>query len=206
MTGGTGNSIYSVGVSYFPNSDLNESYDSVNGSWKYTYDDFNRLNTAVSNTGMGCAEVYDRFGNRLQQNTYTGTCMTPQYTLQGNTYWIAGFSYDAAGNMIGDGIHLYGSRTLTYGEPKEIVEGATITLPLKVEYRSGSTLEAAPTVEFILGVVGPIAINLASNFIYDKLKAGKGLTKLTINRRTTELDAGEIRRVIEEEIKLERHD
>ena len=94
---------------------------------------------------------------------------------------------------------LYGSRTLTYGEPKEIVEGATITLPLKVEYRSG-------TVEFILGVVGPIAINLASNFIYDKLKAGKGLTKLTINRRTTELDAGEIRRVIEEEIKLERHD
>ena len=55
MTGGTGNSIYSAGVSYLPNSDLDESYDSVNGSWKYTYDDFNRLNTAVSNTGLGCA-------------------------------------------------------------------------------------------------------------------------------------------------------
>jgi RHS repeat-associated protein len=107
MTGGTGNSIYSAGVSYLPNSDLDESYDSVNGSWKYTYDDFNRLNTAVSNTGLGCAEVYDRFGNRLQQTNYTGTCMTPQYTLTANTYHIAGFSYDLAGDMIGDGIHTY---------------------------------------------------------------------------------------------------
>jgi len=107
MTGGTGNSIYSAGVSYLPNSDLDESYDSVNGSWKYTYDDFNRLNTAVSNTGLGCAEVYDRFGNRLQQTNYTGTCMTPNYTLQTGKYWISGFSYDLAGDMIGDGIHSY---------------------------------------------------------------------------------------------------
>jgi RHS repeat-associated protein len=107
MTGGTGSSIYSVGVSYFPNSDVEESYDSVNGSWAYTYDDFNRLNTSVSNTGLGCAEVYDRFGNRLQQNNDGGTCMTPQHTLQGNTYWIAGFTYDAAGDVIDDGIHTY---------------------------------------------------------------------------------------------------
>jgi hypothetical protein len=100
---------------------------------------------------------------------------------------------------------LYGSRTLTYGEPKEILDGATITLLPKVEHRSGWTQDASPTVEFALGVVGTIAINLVSSFFYDKLKAGKGSVKLTINRRTTELDAGEIKRVIEEEIKLEQH-
>jgi RHS repeat-associated protein len=51
--------------------------------------------------------VYDRFGNRLQQTNYTGTCMTPSYTLQTGKYWISGFSYDLAGDMIGDGIHSY---------------------------------------------------------------------------------------------------
>jgi RHS repeat-associated protein len=51
--------------------------------------------------------VYDRFGNRLQQTNYTGTCMTPNYTLQTGKYWISGFSYDLAGDMIGDGIHSY---------------------------------------------------------------------------------------------------
>lgn len=56
------------------------SNDAINGSWVYTYDDFNRLATS-SVTGayqndLGPASysyVYDRFGNRWQQNVTSGS-------------------------------------------------------------------------------------------------------------------------------------
>jgi hypothetical protein len=99
---------------------------------------------------------------------------------------------------------LFGSNTLIWGEPKEIVSDATITLLPMVERRSGITHDAAPTIEIILAVVGPVALNLVSSYIYDKLKTRKDSVKLTINRRVTELDAQNITRVIEEEIKYEQ--
>jgi hypothetical protein len=174
MTGGTGNSIYSVGVSYFPNSDLNESYDRVNGSWKYTYDDFNRLNTAVSNTGLGCAEVYDRFGNRLQHNTYTGTCCTPQYTLTGNTYHIAGFNYDAACNMIGDGIHTY--QYDAEGRLASVDSGSTSTYVYDAEGTRARRI--------VSGVACDDVHDLAGHVISDFLAGGGGAPGTTAGAYT----------------------
>jgi len=107
MTGGTGSVVYSVSVLYEPDGDVMSDDDLTNGNWSYTYDDFNRLNTAVSNTGLGCSETYDRYGNRLQQNTYEGSCFTPQYTSSGNNNHIDQFGYDAAGDVTNDGNYTY---------------------------------------------------------------------------------------------------
>ena len=57
-----------------PNGDVADGNDNVNGSWAYTYDDFNRLLTAVSDTGEGCSEPHDRYGNRTAQAAYQGSC------------------------------------------------------------------------------------------------------------------------------------
>ena len=104
MTGGTGGSLYSVGLSYFNDGNINTSADSVNGSWTYTYDDLNRVKTAVASArGIGCGWVFDRFGNRWQQNTYSGSCLTSAYTFNGGTNRIDGGTYDAAGNYTSGG-------------------------------------------------------------------------------------------------------
>ena len=41
VSGGTGGTLYSVGINYFANGDVQSSTDTANGSWTYTYDDFN---------------------------------------------------------------------------------------------------------------------------------------------------------------------
>ena len=56
-------------MTYAADGDVLTGNDSVNGNWTYTYDDFNRALTAVSNTGEGCSWDYDRYGNRWHQNT-----------------------------------------------------------------------------------------------------------------------------------------
>src|SRR5579883_1775894 len=75
------------------------------------YDQFNRLVGAIKNNGAAVfSYVYDRFGNRWQQNgpnsmqlTFTGNNPgNPQ-----NNNRIDGYSYDAAGNLLNDGVHSY---------------------------------------------------------------------------------------------------
>ena len=79
MTGGSDPGTYtpySYTLTYAPNGDILNANDSVNGSWTYTYDTFNRLKTAVATNGSGCSWDYDRYGNRWHQNTYNGSCLT----------------------------------------------------------------------------------------------------------------------------------
>jgi RHS repeat-associated protein len=96
---------------YAPNSDILSANDSVNGNWTYSYDDFNRLSGSNQNSGQAVySYVYDRFGNRWQQNgphtflaTFTGNNPgNPQ-----NNNRMDGYSYDAAGNLLNDGTHSY---------------------------------------------------------------------------------------------------
>ena len=52
---------------------MQQANDTVNGNWVYTYDSFNRLSTAVAaGKGLGCGWLYDRYGNRWQQNPILG--------------------------------------------------------------------------------------------------------------------------------------
>jgi len=71
----------------------------------FSYDSLNRLSTAQENNGASWSQTngYDRYGNRWidlgggSQSLYFDT----------STNRIAGWSYDAAGNLLNDGIHAY---------------------------------------------------------------------------------------------------
>ncbi|MBB6144701.1 RHS repeat-associated protein [Silvibacterium bohemicum] len=90
---------------------LKSSTDSVlpaNGV--YTYDDFNRLSlTNYVGSNYEFNEVYDRYGNRWQQNTVVGNGGEPQISFDSTTNRVntGGYVTDAAGNVTYDGFHSY---------------------------------------------------------------------------------------------------
>jgi len=51
--------------------------------------------------------TYDRYGNRIEQDLLSGT--GPEHTLSVDTATnrVTGWSYDAAGNVLDDGLHTY---------------------------------------------------------------------------------------------------
>jgi RHS repeat-associated protein len=116
LTGGTDNTLYSFNISSFaPNGDVLSVGDSVNGSWTYSYDAFNRLLGANQNNGQFVySYVYDRYGNRWQQNG--GVFHPPALSFTGNNNHIDGYSYDAAGNLLNDG-----TNSFTYDAENRIV-------------------------------------------------------------------------------------
>ncbi len=98
---------YTESLLYAPNGDVTTLNDSVNGNWLNTYDDFNRLSTAVaSNVGEGCSFGYDRYGNRWQESPSGGSCNSRPLSFNANNR-IVGYNYDAAGNLLNDGSHAY---------------------------------------------------------------------------------------------------
>jgi RHS repeat-associated protein len=100
-----------------PNGDFLSVTDTVNGNWAYTYDDFNRLRTAVATNGQGCSWDYDQYGNRWHQNPYQGSCNAPMFSFTGNNNRIDGYTYDATGNLLNDGVHNY-----TYDAESRIIQ------------------------------------------------------------------------------------
>jgi RHS repeat-associated protein len=76
----------------------------------YTYDDFNRLTSMTdSDTGQQLYNwVYDRWGNRWQQNASTGGfSFLTNYNTSANQINALGYTYDAAGNLINDSTFAY---------------------------------------------------------------------------------------------------
>ncbi len=75
----------------------------------YTYDQLNRVSGMTdSQSGAQCGQMsfgYDIWGNLLTQTPITGTC--PNWSQTATKNQISGFSYDAAGNLLGDGTHKY---------------------------------------------------------------------------------------------------
>ena len=67
--------------------------------------------------------TYDPVGNRWQQNLTSGSGQTSNLTFSGANNRMDGYSYDAAGNLLNDGVHSY-----TYDAESRIVSvdgGAT---------------------------------------------------------------------------------
>ncbi len=90
-------------------SQLTGDSDTVlNRGSSYGYDEFSRL--ASSTTTWGAVQnltwTYDRYGNRWQQNAPQGGPQ-PQLTFNTANNQVAGDSYDAAGNLLSDGVHNY---------------------------------------------------------------------------------------------------
>ena len=98
------NTRYSFGLSFAPDGNIKSGNDSVNGNWNYTYDDFNRLLTANA-TGQAYNYVYDRFGNRWQQNGPVPKSLT--FDANNRIPAGSGYTYDLAGNLTADGSHTY---------------------------------------------------------------------------------------------------
>jgi len=132
----------------------------------HTYD--NNGNTTASN---GLGYVYDRFGNRWQQNgpqtfiaSFTGNSPgSPQ-----NNNRMDGYSYDAAGNLLNDGTHNY-----AYDAENRIISvdgGSTATYSYdedgKRAIRTNSVnlfAEPSGTQEFLYDLQGRLIHTLAPN-------------------------------------------
>jgi RHS repeat-associated protein len=105
--------LYSFSINSFaPNGDILSANDSANGNWTYSYDPFNRLVGANQNNGAAVySYVYDRFGNRWQQNgptnTFVATFTGNNQSNPQNNNRMDGYTHDAAGNIMSDGLHNY---------------------------------------------------------------------------------------------------
>lgn len=111
LTGGTGapGTLYSFSLGYGAgNSNVTAVSDSINGSWTYGYDNLNRLISANQNSGVNvCSFGYDQLGNRTSQTATAGSCGNLSLSYAGNNNRMDGYSYDAAGNLLSDGLHTY---------------------------------------------------------------------------------------------------
>jgi RHS repeat-associated protein len=106
-SGGTG--LYGWGTSPRGNQLLNSSDSILGNNNTYTYDALNRLSAVNGgSTGLSLSWVYDRYGNRLQQNASgTGSAPQPQYTISAGNNQISGYTYDNAGEVNYDGSNEY---------------------------------------------------------------------------------------------------
>ncbi len=114
-------------LGFAPNGDIVYSNDSVNGNWTYTYDDMNRLTqgvcTANCPAAQGMTYAYDRFGNRWSEAVTAGSGIQPTYYFNANNQIdISGVTYDAAGNVMNDGLGL--GNTYTYDAENRIITAA----------------------------------------------------------------------------------
>lgn len=93
-----------LGSSYglAPNGALTSLGDGASLNWAFTYDDFNRLQTTNNPLSAAYSYKYDRYGNRWQQNGANSW----NQTFDQNNH-IVGWSYDAVGNLLSDGLHSY---------------------------------------------------------------------------------------------------
>ncbi len=95
-------------------------------SISHTYDAVGRLATART-TGSsaysqwGLSWTYDSYGNRLSQNVTVGSATTNSVSVNASTNHIstAGYAYDAAGNMTGDG-----TNTISYDDADRVISSS----------------------------------------------------------------------------------
>jgi RHS repeat-associated protein len=110
---GTQVAIYDYSLGHAPDGQITSSTDSVNGSWAYTYDNFNRLQTASETNAAGTvvsalAWDYDRYGNRWHQRVTGGSGTTQMVNYNPATNQAtSNLTYDAAGDVLSDGFNQY---------------------------------------------------------------------------------------------------
>lgn len=115
----------------------------------YGYDEFNRL-TSLSGT-QSFSYVYDRYGNRTQQNAPQGGFQS-NYSFNTATNQNIGLVYDAAGNVTYDGNHNY-----TYDAEGNILQvdgGSTAQYVYDALNRRVRVQTASSTYEYLFDYVG----------------------------------------------------
>ena len=104
-------------VGYAGNGNVLTANDSENGNWTYGYDSVNRLQTATATASGQTVQNFtytpDAWGNMTCSNSVVGglpcTPLGLSYSpsTTNNQITTAGYSYDAAGNLLTDNTHGY---------------------------------------------------------------------------------------------------
>lgn len=92
----------------------------MNQCQNHGYDEFNRLTSVNQLNGSGPGSytyTYDRWGNRLSQTSSSGG-PSPSAAVNSTTNQISGYSYDAAGNLLSDGL----SHNFTYDAEGNVLQ------------------------------------------------------------------------------------
>jgi len=129
-TNASGGQVYKYTVpsgGYDGVGNLLSSYDSVMGTWNFSYDNLHRLSSATAGTdapapytsNIGCWS-YDAFGNRKSQAMSTTACAnnpplmswanyktTNNNQISNSLQAPGGVSYDPSGDVINDGVNQY---------------------------------------------------------------------------------------------------
>lgn len=126
----------------------------LNRCSSYGYDDLNRLasQTVTSGAADNFTYLYDRYGNRWQQNVTGGSGPAPQFTFNKATNQISGYTYDAAGDLTSDGSHSY-----TYdaeGNVTQVDGGATKYTYNAFNQRVRSDQTGSDSQEFVFNLNG----------------------------------------------------
>lgn len=80
----------------------------LNSPVYFGYDEFNRITSAnYTFSSDSFTYGYDRYGNRWSQSVTQGNGPAPQLTFNVSNNQVVGYSYDAVGNLMSDGIHSY---------------------------------------------------------------------------------------------------
>ena len=115
----------------------------------------------MANNGNGCIESYDRYGNRWSQQPYgTGnSCGGSSLSFTGSNNRIDGYSYDAAGNLLNDGL----GHTYTYDAEGHIVNvggSSTATYVYDAEGRRVRRVTSTGTSDYLYDVGGHAILEL----------------------------------------------
>jgi RHS repeat-associated protein len=114
-------------LGYAPDGNIIYASDSANGNWSYAYNSLNQLISGTCSANCpptsGFTYTYDRFGNRPSETVTAGQGVQPQYEFNGqNQIDVSNVSYDAAGNVLTDGVGL--GNTYTYDAENRIITAA----------------------------------------------------------------------------------
>jgi RHS repeat-associated protein len=166
----TGNNQQPLG--FAPNGDILVANDWINGNWTYSYDDFNRLSSSYCGTNcpgaqsaLGFNYLFDRFGNRWQQNGTAGSGPHPQYGFDGNGH-ITSMYYDAAGNMVNDLMHSY-----TYDAENRVTavdSGNTASYVYNASGQRVSKTSSAGTVYYLYDIFGHQVAEFSSSGAWNR--------------------------------------
>jgi RHS repeat-associated protein len=108
----SGNQLYGFLVSFVGNNATALTDTILNRASSFGYDDFGRLNRVAPIAAQNVLNMnftYDRYGNRLVQSVSNGGAPEPQpsFSVNAANNQVVGNSYDAAGNVLSDGVHSY---------------------------------------------------------------------------------------------------
>ncbi|MGD0893913.1 MAG: RHS repeat-associated core domain-containing protein, partial [Terracidiphilus sp.] len=154
---------------------LQTSSDSVlQQTSAYAYDGFNRLTSRTVTTGtpQNYTYVYDRYGNRWQQNPLDGgsTLLVNFNTSPSNNQILtAGYAYDAAGNLTNDAFYTY-----KYDGEGNIIQAMTEGGATVAQYIYNALNQRVRT------VVGSLATEFVFNAVGQRVSIWNGTTRVQL--------------------------